>query len=100
MLQGLKREFELAGASVNDLVSVQIFCTDLALYATFNAAYRTYFNQGFPSRTFVGTPSLLFGSRSEIDARSSGSGRGYRQSIETSATRRTPAGRGSWWSYE
>jgi 2-iminobutanoate/2-iminopropanoate deaminase len=68
MLQGLKRQLELADSSMNDLVSVQVFCTDLALYAAFNAAYRTYFNQGLPTRTFVGTDSLLFGSRFEINA--------------------------------
>lgn len=68
VLQGLKRQLELADSSMNDLVSVQVFCTDLELYAAFNAAYRTYFDQGFPTRTFVGAESLLFGSRFEINA--------------------------------
>lgn len=68
VLQGLKRQLELADSSMNDLVAVQIFCTDLALYAAFNAAYRTHFTQGFPTRTFVGTQSLLFGSRFELNA--------------------------------
>ena len=33
--------------TMDDLVSVQIFCTDLKLYDTFNKVYRTYFH-GIP----------------------------------------------------
>ena len=66
-LEEVRRKLELAGATMNDLVSVQVFCTDLQLYAEFNSIYRTFFEKGFPARTFVGSGPLLFGSRFEIN---------------------------------
>jgi enamine deaminase RidA (YjgF/YER057c/UK114 family) len=53
---------------MDDLVWVQVFCPDLALYDEFNAVYRTYFERGFPARSFIGSGPLLFGSRFEINA--------------------------------
>lgn len=67
-LDDLRRKLELAGATMDDLVWVQVFCPDLALYDEFNAIYRTYFDQGFPARSFIGSGPLLFGSRFEINA--------------------------------
>jgi 2-iminobutanoate/2-iminopropanoate deaminase len=67
-LDDVRRKLELAGATVADLVWVQVFCPDLALYDDFNAVYRTYFEEGFPARSFVGSGPLLFGSRFEINA--------------------------------
>lgn len=66
-LEEVRRKLELAGATMNDLVSVQVFCTDLQLYAEFNSVYRTFFEKGFPTRTFIGSGPLLFGSRFEIN---------------------------------
>jgi len=67
-LDGIRRKLELAGATMDDLVSVQVFCPDLSLYEPFNAVYRTYFERGFPTRSFIGSGSLLLGSRFEINA--------------------------------
>ena len=66
-LDEFRRKLALAGATMDDLVSVQVFCPDLSLYEVFNAVYRTYFENGFPARTFVGSGPLLFGSRFEIN---------------------------------
>lgn len=66
-LDEVRRKLELAGATMDDLVSVQVFCPDLELYDEFNEVYRTYFEKGFPARTFVGSGPLLFGSRFEIN---------------------------------
>jgi enamine deaminase RidA (YjgF/YER057c/UK114 family) len=44
-----------------DVVLMQVFCTDLALYDTFNEVYRNYFPHGFPARAFLGANSLLRG---------------------------------------
>lgn len=66
-LDEIRRKLALAGATMDDLVSVQVFCTDLELYDEFNAVYRTYFEKGYPARTFVGSGPLLFGSRFEIN---------------------------------
>ena len=66
-LDGMKAKLELAGASMDDLVSVQVFCPDLSLYESFNEVYRTYFEDGFPARAFIGSGPLLRGGRFEIN---------------------------------
>ncbi len=55
-----------AGMSMDDLVQVQVYCTDLALYKTFNTIYRGRFHGEFPSRAFVGCATLLRGCRFEM----------------------------------
>ncbi len=67
VLDGIKRKLELAGATMDDLVSVQVFCPDLTLYDEFNSVYRTYFDKRFPTRAFVGSGPLLRGARFEIN---------------------------------
>jgi len=66
-MDGIKKKLALAGATMDDLVAVQVFCPDLSLYEEFNAVYRTYFKDGFPSRAFVGSGPLLRGGRFEIN---------------------------------
>ncbi len=34
--------------TMDDLVMVNILCTDLSLFKNFNTVYRTYFHNGFP----------------------------------------------------
>ena len=57
-----------AGFTMDDLVYVQISCTDLSLYDKFNAAYKTYFTKDLPTRQFVGVASLLKGGHFEMQA--------------------------------
>ena len=58
-----------AGMGMDDLVYVQIACTDLSLYDKFNAAYRTYFTtKELPAREFIGAATLLRGGHFEIQA--------------------------------
>ncbi len=55
--------------TMDDLVYVQIACTDLSLYDKFNAAYRSYFTtKDLPAREFIGAASLLRGGHFEIQA--------------------------------
>jgi len=65
-MDGVKQTVELAGLSMDDVVSVQIFCTDLKLYETFNSVYKTYFHGDYPARSFIGTDKLLRGGRYEV----------------------------------
>lgn len=68
-LDNLKQAAEAAGFKMDDLVSVQVFCTDLSLFDTFNEIYRTYFTTGnFPARAFLGTDKLLRGAHFEVMA--------------------------------
>ncbi len=66
ILDGMKAVLAEAGMTMDDLVSVQVFCTDVALLETFNAVYRPHFSKGFPARAFIGSGPLLFGARFEV----------------------------------
>jgi 2-iminobutanoate/2-iminopropanoate deaminase len=66
VMDEIKSVLSQEGMTMDDLVSVQVFCTDLSLYGTFNDVYRTYFTKGFPARAFLGTGSLLGGGRFEV----------------------------------
>jgi len=66
VMDGIKQTVELAGLTMDDVVSVQIFCTDLKFYDTFNSVYKTYFHGDYPARAFVGTDKLLRGGRYEV----------------------------------
>ncbi len=66
VLENLKREVEAGGLTMDDLVWVQIFSTDLADYSAFNTVYRTYFKGPFPARAYMGVSHLLGGARFEV----------------------------------
>jgi 2-iminobutanoate/2-iminopropanoate deaminase len=55
-----------AGMTMDDLVSVQVFCSDVSLFDTWNRIYPTYFGKELPARAFVGAGPLLFGARFEM----------------------------------
>ena len=66
VMDGIKKTVENAGLSMDDIVSVQVFCTDLKLYDTFNSVYKSYFHGDFPARAFVGTDKLLRNGHYEV----------------------------------
>jgi 2-iminobutanoate/2-iminopropanoate deaminase len=67
VLTKIKTTIEQAGMTMDDLVSVQVFCSDVAHYAAFNAVYRTFFTREFPARAFYGVGGpLLFNARFEV----------------------------------
>lgn len=66
VMDGIKKTVEEAGLSMDDVVSLQIFCTDLKLYDKFNAVYRTYFHGDFPARAFIGAEKLLRNGHYEV----------------------------------
>ena len=66
VMDGIKHTVEAAGLSMDDVVSMQIFCTDLKLYDTFNTVYKTYFHDDFPARAFIGTDKLLRNGHYEV----------------------------------
>ena len=68
MMESIKSTVEEAGITMDDLVSVQVFCSDVDLYDVFNKVYRTYFTENFPARAFLGSGPLLFGARFEVMA--------------------------------
>jgi len=68
LLDGVQATLAEAGMTMEDLVYVTVYCTDLALYDDFNKVYRTYFSQDFPARAFIGSGPLVFGAHFEVQA--------------------------------
>lgn len=69
LLEGVKTTLAQSGLTMDDLVYVQISCTDLSLFDKFNAAYRTYFTtKDLPAREFVGVAALLRGGHFELQS--------------------------------
>jgi 2-iminobutanoate/2-iminopropanoate deaminase len=69
LLDHIKATLVAADMSMDDLVYVQIACTDLSLYDKFNTAYRSYFTtKDLPAREFVGVATLLRGGHFELQA--------------------------------
>ena len=67
-LDNIQSVLKEADMTMDDLVSVTVFCPDLSNYAKFNDVYRTYFKKEFPARAFIGSGPLLFGGRFEVQA--------------------------------
>jgi 2-iminobutanoate/2-iminopropanoate deaminase len=68
LLDGIQATLEAAGYTMDDLVTVTVYCSDVAHYDDFNEIYRGYFSREFPARAFVGAGTLLFGARFELQA--------------------------------
>lgn len=66
VLDSVRSTLGEAGMTMDDLVFVQVFCSDVAHYEAFNRVYRTYFTREFPARAFIGSGPLLFGARFEV----------------------------------
>jgi len=66
VMQDFQRVLGMAGMTMENLVSVQIFASDVSLWERFNAVYRTYFTEKLPARAFLGSGTLLFGARFEL----------------------------------
>jgi 2-iminobutanoate/2-iminopropanoate deaminase len=66
MLDTFKATLDAAKLTMQNLVYVQVFCSDISLFSAFNTIYRTYFGKDFPTRAFIGSGPLLFGAKFEI----------------------------------
>ncbi len=66
VMESVKRTVEAAGMTMDDIVSVQVFCSDVSVFDAFNSVYRTYFHGNYPARAFIGAGKLLFGARFEV----------------------------------
>jgi len=66
LLDSIQQTLKQAGFTMDDLVSVTVYCSDVKHYDAFNKVYRTYFKQEFPARAFIGAGTLLFNARFEM----------------------------------
>jgi 2-iminobutanoate/2-iminopropanoate deaminase len=68
LLEGFRAVLAEAEMTLGDLVSVQVFCSDVALYETWNQVYRSFLSEPYPARAFIGSGPLLLGARFEMQA--------------------------------
>ena len=66
VLNAIKGTVEAAGMTMDDIVTIQVFCSDVKHYQAFNDVYRTFFTKEFPARAFIGAGTLLFDARFEV----------------------------------
>lgn len=68
VFKNLRAVCEAAGGSLNDIVKLNAYLTDLADFTTFNEVMSQYLAQPFPARAAVGVASLPRGSKVEAEA--------------------------------
>ena len=68
VFDNLRAVSEAAGGSLDQIVKLTIFLTDLDNFATVNSVMEDYFRQPYPARAAVGVASLPKGVDVEADA--------------------------------
>jgi len=66
VMNSIKANIEAAGMTMDDIVVIQVFCSDVVHYQAFNDVYRTFFIKEYPARAFLGAGTLLFNARFEV----------------------------------
>ncbi len=67
-LENLSAVLESAGASLNDVVKVTVFLTDIDDFEKMNNVYESFFDDEPPARSAVGVAELPKGANVEIEA--------------------------------
>jgi reactive intermediate/imine deaminase len=68
VFENLRAVAEAAGGSLDDVVKITVFLTNLDDFGTVNAVMEGFFDQPFPARAAVGVASLPKGVDVEADA--------------------------------
>lgn len=58
VLENIKAILEAAGASMDDVVKVNVYMADLADFGKMNEVYKRYFREAYPARATVGVKLL------------------------------------------
>jgi len=66
LMESFEKRLAAAGMTMDDLVYVTVYSSDVSDYAVFNAEYRKHFRREFPARAYIGAGKLLFGARWEM----------------------------------
>jgi reactive intermediate/imine deaminase len=64
----LRAVCEAAGGSLDDVVRLGLYLTDLGQFAAVNAVMSDYFDAPYPARSTIGVASLPRGAQFEVDA--------------------------------
>jgi len=67
VFQNLRAIASAAGGSLDDMVKLNVYLTDLAHFAKVNEIMATYFRQPYPARAAVGVAALPRNAQVEID---------------------------------
>lgn len=67
VFQNMRAVTSAAGGSMDDVVKINIYLTDLGNFARVNEIMATYFHQPYPARAAVGVSSLPRGALIEAD---------------------------------
>ena len=59
---------EAAGKTLDDVVRVGVYLTDMNNFAAVNSVYGRFFTEPYPARTAIGVAALPLGAAVEIDA--------------------------------
>lgn len=68
VFDNLKAVAEAAGGSLQDVVKLNVFLTDLSHFARINEIMAEYFHEPYPARAAVGVAALPRGAEVEMDA--------------------------------
>ncbi len=66
LMESYEKRLAAAGMTMDDLVYVTVYSSDVSDYAVFNAEFRKHFKREFPARAYIGAGKLLFGARWEM----------------------------------
>ncbi len=67
-LTNLKNVIEASGSSMDDVIKVTVYITDMAAFPEVNAVYAEFFSEPYPARSCIGSSALPKGVKIEIDA--------------------------------
>ena len=68
VFENLKAIAEAAGGSLNDVVKLTVYLTDLGNFAAVNSVMAEYFDEPYPARAALGVASLPKGADVEAEA--------------------------------
>jgi len=68
VLDNVRQALAAAGSSVDKLVQVRVYVTDIASWPGFNALYAAWAGAARPARAVVPVPQLHYGFKIEIEA--------------------------------
>ncbi len=68
VLRSLSAVLEAAGKTLDDVVRVGVFLTDMSTFSAMNAVYERHFRPPYPARTAICVAALPLGAAVEMDA--------------------------------
>ena len=68
VLDAIRKSVEATGMTMDDLVWVQVFTTDLSGFSDFGSVYAGYFKGPLPARSYIGVAGLMGGAAYEVNA--------------------------------